>query len=148
MGLITHAARFHVKRQCVKVKEEDNETLLNRMQNSIDQTLTELKSGVDQMRVLFESSKAVQDEQDEFRDHLKNSHLQSIRLVNFAGLLTDFGPQKTVKSLREIHQVELLSPELYLSQTLRSRKVTLEEGDMPESSEEEDESVNFTKKIF
>jgi len=50
--------------------------------------------------------------------------------------------------LREIHQVELLSPELYLSKTLRSRKVTLEEGDMPESSEEEDETVNFTKKIF
>ena len=68
-------------------------------------------------------------------------------MVNFAGLLTDFGPQKTVKSLREIHQVELLSPELYLSQTMRSRKVTLEEGDMPESSEEEDESVNFTNKI-
>jgi len=47
MGLISHAHRFHIKRQCVKVKEEDNETLLNRMQNSIDMTLTELKSGVD-----------------------------------------------------------------------------------------------------
>jgi hypothetical protein len=47
MGLISHAHRFHIKRQCVKVKEEDNETLLNRMQNSIDLTLTELKSGVD-----------------------------------------------------------------------------------------------------
>ncbi len=44
--------------------------------------------------------------------------------------------------------MEVLSPELYLTQTLRSRRVTLEEGDMPESSEDEDESTNFTKKLF
>ncbi len=59
MGLISHAHRFHLKRKCVQVKEEDNESLLNRMQQSIDDTLSELKTGVDQMRVLFESSKAV-----------------------------------------------------------------------------------------
>ncbi len=44
------------------------------MQKSIDETLSELRTGVDQMRVLFESSKAVQEEQDEFSDHLKNAH--------------------------------------------------------------------------
>ena len=62
------------------------------MQSSIDSTLTELKAGVDQMRSLFESAKAVQEEQDEYREHSKHAYAQSIRLVNYAGLLTDFGP--------------------------------------------------------
>jgi hypothetical protein len=60
-------------------------------------------------------------------------------LINFAALLTDFGPQRIVKSMREIHTNEILSQELLLTQTLRSKRVTLEEGDMPESSEDEDD---------
>jgi hypothetical protein len=59
MGLIAHAKRFHTKRECVQFKEEENESLLNRMQANIDTTLTELKTGVDSMRVLFESAKAI-----------------------------------------------------------------------------------------
>ena len=57
----------------MQVKEEENESLLNRMQSNIDNTLTELRSGVDSMRVLFDSAKAIQDEQEEYRDHLKNA---------------------------------------------------------------------------
>ena len=71
MGLITHSRRFHIKRTIVSFREEENNKLLNRMQTEIDHSLTELKSGVDSMRILFENTKKMQDEQEEFRDHLR-----------------------------------------------------------------------------
>ncbi len=103
MGLITHSRRFNIKRTIVSYREEENNKLLNRMQTDIDHSLSELKSGVDSMRILFENTKKMQDEQEEFRDHLRLAFAQSVKLVNFAGLLTDFGPQRSVKGLREIN---------------------------------------------
>ena len=41
----------------VSVREEENDRLLTRMQSQIDSSLSELKEGVDSMRVLFDTAK-------------------------------------------------------------------------------------------
>lgn len=85
------------------------------------------------MRVLFESAKAVQEEDEEFRDHLRHAYQQSVRLANFCCLITDFGPQKTVKSLKEFNADQVLSPDALLEKGFREASVkwgTLQEGDI------------------
>ncbi len=78
----------------------------------------------------------MQEEQEEFRDHLTQVHRNSVRLANFCGLITDIGPIRAVKGFRELNGGELLTPELLHADTLRGRRVMLEEGDMDEDSDE------------
>jgi len=69
MGLIAKSGRFKIKRlnhQKCKQTEEDNDELLSQMQNQIDDSLKELKTGLDSMRVLFENAKKTQEEQRNF----------------------------------------------------------------------------------
>lgn len=88
------------------------------------------------MRLLFENSKAVQDEQEEFRDHLKTVHTQSVKLINFAQLLTDVGPVRPVRAMRELNGTQILSHEVLAKEALLTKKVALEEGDISSAEEE------------
>lgn len=63
------------------------------------------------MRILFDTSKQVQDEQEEYRDHMRVCMQQSVRLANFAGLLTDHGPIRNIRSMKEVNGSELLTPD-------------------------------------
>jgi len=142
LGLVGHAERFRTKRLAVFAREEDNEALLRRMQGQIDGTLTELREGVDSMRLLFENSKAVQDEQEEFRDHLRAVHANSVKLINFAQLLTDVGPIRPVRAIREVNGTSVISQEALAKEVLLTKKVALEAGDF---SSGEEESVSSYK---
>eukprot|EP00347_Sterkiella_histriomuscorum_P018471 403345393 len=102
MGLIARSGRFNIKRLNVQQKEEDNDELLSQMQGQIDDSLKELKTGLDSMRVLFENAKKTQEEQHQFQKHVKRSHKLSVCLVNLATLLTEFGPIRPIKSMKEI----------------------------------------------
>ncbi len=81
------------------------------MQSQIDDSLKELKNGLDSMRVLFENAKKTQEEQREFEQHVKKSHKLSVCLVNLASLLTEFGPIRPIKSMKEIESRHVLSAE-------------------------------------
>ena len=111
------------------------------MEGEIDKTLGELREGVDNMRMLFEQSKAVQEEQEEFRMYLNTqAHRTSLRLCNLASFLTDFGPQQQrLRNIKEVSYQELLTPEVVKDKALITRKVrVLEQGEMPDSEDEED----------
>jgi transcriptional regulator of met regulon len=64
---------------------------------------------------------------------------QSLRLANFAALLTDHGPIRQIKSMREVNGSELLSPDALPMHAISKQKVTLEMGDISENSNENDE---------
>ncbi len=57
-------------------------------------------------------------------------------MANFCGLLTDVGPLRSVKGFKEVNGGELLTPELLYADTLRGKRITLEEGDIDEDSDE------------
>ena len=69
------------------------------------------------------------------------AYQQSIKLVNFAQLLTDIGPVRHVRGLRELNGTEILSQDLLAKEALLSRKVTLEEGDISSSGDDSDYEI-------
>ena len=91
------------------------------------------------MRALFDQAKALQDDQEEFRMYLNTqAHRQSVRLCNFASLITDFGPQRSIRTLKEVAYKDLLTPEAVKDGALINRKVrVLEQGELLDSEDEE-----------
>lgn len=81
------------------------------MQYKIDDSLMELKFGLEQMKKLYDNAKKTQEEQKEFEIHIKKSHKLSVCLCNLASLLTEFGPIKHIKSMKEIESKSVLSAE-------------------------------------
>ena len=57
MGILAKAGRFKTKRQNVTSQEEDNDELLTSMQYQIDDSLKELKTGLEHMKKLYENAK-------------------------------------------------------------------------------------------
>ena len=70
------------------------------------------------------------------------AHRTSIGLCNFASLITDHGPTRAVKSIKEVSYESLLTPEAVREGALINRRVrVLEQGELLES---EDEDVDLT----
>ena len=63
------------------------------------------------MQKLYDNAKKTQDEQKEFEIHIKKSHKLSVCLCNIAQLVTEFGPIKSINSLKEIESRQVLSAE-------------------------------------
>lgn len=81
----------------------------------------------------------MQDEQEEFRMYLNTqAHRTSIRLCNFASLITDHGPTRAIKSIKEVSYESLLTPEAVREGALINRRVrVLEQGELLESDDED-----------
>ena len=105
-------------------KEEDNDELLTAMQYKIDDSLMELKFGLEQMKKLYDNAKKTQEEQKEFEIHIKKSHKLSVCLCNLASLLTEFGPIKHIKSMKEIESKSVLSAEELKEKVFRDGSTT------------------------
>ena len=142
MGIFVKSGRFSIKRLNVQSKEEDNDELLSQMQSQIDDSLKELKSGLDSMRVLFENAKKTQEEQFEFESHVRKSHKLSVCLVNLASLLTEFGPIRPIKSMKEIESRQVLSAEELKERIFKKNLSVSMESQNKESEDEDDESVS------
>ena len=119
MGILAKAGRFKTKRLNVKPKEEDNDQLLTDMQTQIEDSLKDLKQGLDQMKILYENAGKTLTEQTEFEISIKKSHKMSVCLCNLASLLTEFGPIKPIKSLKDIEGKEVLSAEVLQERVFR-----------------------------
>ena len=66
------------------------------------------------------------------------AHRTSIRLCNFASLITDHGPTKMIKSIKEVSYESLLTPEAVREGALINRRVrVLEQGELLESDDED-----------
>lgn len=62
--------------------------------------------------------------------HVKRSHKLSVCLVNLASLLTEFGPIKPIKSMKEIESRNVLSAEELKEKIFRKRNAIEENDDM------------------
>jgi hypothetical protein len=63
------------------------------------------------MKTLYDNTKKAKEEQNDFEVHIKKSHKLSICLCNLASLLTEFGPIKPIRSMKEIESKQVLSAE-------------------------------------
>ncbi len=102
--------------------------MLTSMQNQIDDSLRELKFGLEHMKKLYENAKRTHEEQRDFEVHIKKSHKLSVCLCNLASLLTEFGPVKPIKSMREIESKVVLSAEELKEKVFRKNNHGAGEG--------------------
>lgn len=108
MGILAQAGRFKTRRLNVYMKEEDNDEQLTRMQYQIDDSIHELKKGLEQMKKLYDVAHRTMEDQKDFEMNVKKAHRISVCLCNMAHLLTEFGPTKMISSLKELESKEVL----------------------------------------
>jgi len=113
------------------------------MQFQIEDSLKEIKTGLQQMQKLQENASKTLDEQKEFELHIRKSHKLSVCLCNLAGLLTEFGPQRPIASMREIESKVVLSAEELKERAFR--KVVGAQRAIKEETVEDESEPNYSE---